>query len=301
LSTGIIFDVKKFSIHDGPGIRTTIFFKGCPLACWWCHNPESQSMARELAFTARRCIGCGACVAVCPRGAIVREGDTILTRAGDCDRCGACVDVCYAEAREMVGRRVDVAELVLEIEKDIPFYEQSGGGVTFSGGEPLAQPDFLLDLLRACQERGIHTAVDTCGFAPWEVLERVRGEVDLFLYDLKLMDDAAHRTYTGVSNASIRANLERLSALSEAIVIRVPIIPGINDGEPHVQQMAAFVAGLPHVERVDLLPYHHIAADKYRRLGMTYRLPDVPPPTDARMHAIGQIFESSGLSVKIGG
>jgi pyruvate formate lyase activating enzyme len=207
LTTGIVFDIKKFSIHDGPGIRTTIFFKGCPLRCWWCHNPEGLTPEPELMIRANRCIRCDACLDVCPHGAISRDGDKVFTDVAKCLRCGTCVAACYAEARQIVGQEMAAAQVMAEIERDVPFYDESGGGATFSGGEPLLQPDFLCELLSACRARGIHTAVDTCGFAPWEVLDSVRKYVDLFLYDLKLMDEARHRAFTGVSNALILSNL----------------------------------------------------------------------------------------------
>jgi pyruvate formate lyase activating enzyme len=300
LTTGIIFNIQKFSIHDGPGIRTTVFFKGCPLRCWWCHNPESQAFEPELVFWEKRCIGCGACLQACPQGAIPLDDDVFVDQA-KCTLCGACVQVCYAEAREIIGREMTTAEVMAEIEKDIPFYEESGGGATFSGGEPLSQPDFLLALLRACQEKEIHTALDTCGFASWEVLDTVREYVDLFLYDLKLMDDARHCTFTGVSNELILRNLQSLSQQGHDICLRVPIIPQVNDDDEHIRQIGEFAAALLHLNRVDLLPYHDIAADKYQRLNKAYGLPDARPPSDERIAEIAQILHGFGLRVKTGG
>jgi pyruvate formate lyase activating enzyme len=301
LITGTVFDIKKFSIHDGPGIRTTVFFKGCPLRCWWCHNPESQAPGPELMVRASRCIQCEACLSACTRGAISRDSGGISTDAAKCVACGACAEVCYAEARQIVGREMTVAQVMAEIERDVPFYDESGGGVTFSGGEPLLQPDFLLALLRACQEREIHTALDTCGFAPWETIDAVREYVDLFLYDLKLMDDDGHLKFTGVSNDLILRNLQALSRRGHDIVVRVPVIPGINDDEEHVRQIGTFVACLPRLHQVDLLPYHRAGADKYRRLRKVYELPDARPPSDGRMAEIVQVLRGFGLHVKIGG
>ena len=298
---GIVFDVKKFSIHDGPGIRTTVFFKGCPLSCWWCHNPESQSPEPELVIWPTRCIECGACLETCEQGAISRDSDRISTDVEKCTLCGACVEVCYAGAREIVGREMTVAQVMAEIERDVPFYDESGGGVTFSGGEPLAQPDFLLALLQACGEREIRAALDTCGFAPWEMFDRIRKYVDLFLYDLKLMDDARHQTFTGVSNEPIIKNLRALSQHGHNIVLRVPVIPGVNDDEEDVRQIGRFAASLPNLRQVDLLPYHHTAAQKYERLHKTYRLPETRPPSDGRMSEITRIMQGFGLQVKIGG
>jgi pyruvate formate lyase activating enzyme len=301
LPTGLIFDIKRYSIHDGPGIRTTLFFKGCPLRCAWCHNPESQAAAEEMMFRSRRCQRCGACVEACPEGAIGWSEDGPLTDWSRCVRCGACALECYAEARERIGRTLTVAEAMAEIERDVAFYDQSGGGVTFSGGEPLQQPEFLGALLRACQEREIHTAVDTSGFAPWETLEGLRADVDLFLYDLKIMDEARHRQFTGASNALILENLRRLSAMRHALLIRIPVIPGVNADFESVRELGAFIAGLPQVSGVELLPYHRIALDKYERLNLPYGLPEVQPPSEVQMREIAQQLAQWGLAVRQGG
>lgn len=299
--SGIVFDIKRFSIHDGPGIRTTVFFKGCPLSCRWCHNPESQASELELMVRSNRCIQCEACLAACEQGAISKGPDGISTDAEMCTLCGACVEACYAEARQIVGRDMTVAQVIAEIERDIAFYDESGGGVTFSGGEPLSQPDFLLSLLRACRGREIHTALDTCGFAAWETLDRVREYVDLFLYDLKLMDDARHRSYTGVSNGLILSNLQALSRRGHAVVLRVPIIPGINDDEQNIRQTGAFASALPRLRRVDLLPYHRAGTEKYGRLNKVYELPEIGPPSDERMAEMVHILSGFGLQLKTGG
>ncbi len=299
--TGIIFDIKKFSIHDGPGIRTTVFFKGCPLRCTWCHNPESQSLARERMFRASRCIRCGGCLATCSQGAISWNGSLPVTNDQKCTLCGDCVGTCFAEAREIVGPEMSVAQVMVEVERDVAFYDQSGGGVTFSGGEPLTQPDFLLALLQACQEQEIHTVLDTCGYATWEMLDRVRGYVDLFLYDLKVMDDARHRQFTGVSNERILGNLRALAERGHEIILRMPVIPEVNDDEESVRQIGQFVASLPHVRRVDLLPYHHTAADKYERLERAYALVDARPLSDERMADLADILRKTTIEVRIGG
>ncbi|MGD2178267.1 MAG: glycyl-radical enzyme activating protein [Anaerolineae bacterium] len=295
---GVIFDIKKFSIHDGPGIRTTVFLKGCPLACWWCHNPEGQAEQPELILRSERCISCGACLDVCEREVIVVRGDVIVTERERCAVCGDCVEACYAEARELVGRRMTIDQVMAEIERDVAFYDQSGGGVTFSGGEPLAQPEFLHALLRACKARGLHTTLDTCGFAAWDVLDSVREEVDLFLYDLKLTDDARHRTFTGVSNEPILANLQGLSRRGHHIVLRIPIIPGINDDEENLRQIAMFAEALPSLERVDLLPYHRIGRDKYQRLGKVCRMAEVDAPIHERLAEVARTMRELGLQVQ---
>ena len=298
-SSGLIFDIKRFSIHDGPGIRTTVFLKGCPLTCWWCHNPESQAAHRELILRPDRCIACGACAEVCDQGAIVLEQDTLITRRARCTACGACVDVCYAEARELVGQHMTVPDVMAEIERDIDFYDESGGGVTFSGGEPLFQPAFLHELLQGCKAIEIHTTIDTCGFATWNTLDRVRQHVDLFLYDVKLLDDTRHREYTGVSNQQILRNLSRLSQEGHPIVLRVPVIPGINDDEANLREIGAFAAELPPLRRLDLLPYHRIGRDKYHRLGKHTPMPEVDPPTEERMAEIARTMRQFGLAVRI--
>ena len=300
-STGIVFDIRKYSIHDGPGIRTAVFFKGCPLSCWWCHNPESQSAAVEMIFRESRCIACQACLAACEQGAITWNGNGPVTDSEKCRRCGACAAVCYAEARQQVGRELTVEHVMAEIERDIAFYDESGGGVTMSGGEPLLQRDFLSALLQACREKEIHTALDTSGFAAWETIERIRGYVDLFLYDLKLIDDARHRQFTGVSNAPILRNLQALSQRGHAIRLRVPVIPGINADDESVRQIGAFAAALPHLNGVDLLPYHRIGIDKYIRTNRVYKLFETRSPSDEQMAEIVHTLNSFGLSVRIGG
>jgi pyruvate formate lyase activating enzyme len=300
-SRGIVFDIRRYSIHDGPGIRTTVFFKGCPLSCWWCHNPESQSAAVEMVFRASRCIACRACLEACEQGALTWNGDGPVVAPEKCRLCGACAEACYAEARQQVGREMTVEQVMAEVERDIAFYDESGGGVTISGGEPLLQRDFLSALLRACRAREIHTALDTSGFASWQTMERIRGDVDLFLYDLKLIDDARHRRATGVSNATILRNLRALSERGHAIRLRVPVIPGINADDESVRQIGALAAALPHLDGVDLLPYHAIGIDKYARFNRAYHLPETRSPSDERMAEIAHILTGLGLAVKIGG
>ncbi|MCP5093966.1 MAG: glycyl-radical enzyme activating protein [Chloroflexi bacterium] len=297
--TGIVFDTKRFSIHDGPGIRTTVFLKGCPLRCWWCHNPESQSSQPEVMLRESRCISCFACVGECPQGAISINETQVITDLSACIRCGDCTDACYAEARELIGQTMTVAQVMDTVERDISFYDESGGGVTFSGGEPLLQRDFVAALLAECRAREIDTAVDTSGAVSWQTLDRVREHVNLFLYDLKLMDDVRHKKYTGVSNKLILENLKALSIHGHVIYLRVAIIPGINDDLDNLQQTATFAASLPQLAQVSLLPYHGTAVDKYQRINKPYQLTHIQSPTDARMAEIAHLFESYGLKVKI--
>ncbi len=298
---GIIFDIKKFSIHDGPGIRTTIFLKGCPLHCTWCHNPEGISPLTEIQFWSKRCIGCHECIEACQHRAISIVDGKPVRDPGLCQGCGACAEVCPAEATELIGRTMTVLEVMGEIEKDVIYYDQSGGGATFSGGEPLLQIAFLESLLKACKDHGIHTAVDTSGFVQFENFRRVNSLVDLFLYDVKVMDDDRHQTFTGVSNQLILNNLVELTKTGAEIIVRIPIIPGVNDGAENFDQFGRFLESLDKVHPVNILPYHRSATDKYKRMNNTYSLLDVNPPTKEHMTQIAEHLESFGLSVSIGG
>lgn len=303
LTTGIIFDVKKYSIHDGPGIRTTVFFKGCPLNCMWCHNPEGQAREPEVMFWPNRCTGCLTCVRSCPRGAIIQMNGALETMRDRCDLCGTCVRVCRYEARVIVGRSVTVAEVMDEIEKDVVFYDDSGGGVTFSGGEPLMQPEFLAGLLGLCKQREVRTAVDTCGFASKEAFLRISPKVDLFLYDLKAIDSRKHRELTGQPNEVILENLRVLSANHNNVVVRFPLIPGFNDDDETIDGIGNLVSSLSGgcSRRIDILPYHKIGADKYRRLGRTYALAEKSAPPAELTRSVAERFERFGLKTRIGG
>jgi pyruvate formate lyase activating enzyme len=296
-AAGTIFQIERFSTHDGPGIRTTVFLKGCPLNCWWCHNPESQLHAPELVYRENRCIKCWSCVSACKENAISRSGDELFLDQEKCNLCGDCVRVCESQAREFVGREVTAAEVIAEVEKDVAFYDESGGGVTFSGGEPLAQADFLFRLLEDSKEREIRTAVDTCGLTGRKTLEKAAKLVDLFLYDLKIMDEAKHIYYTGASNRLILENLADLSALGSNILVRVPIVPGINDDAENISEMGHFLASLPCPPPVTLLPYHRAGIHKYARLGKSYALPETQPPSLARLAEIGEGLHRYGLRV----
>jgi pyruvate formate lyase activating enzyme len=298
----LIFDIKRYCINDGPGIRITIFLKGCPLACRWCHNPESISPKIQKLYTAAKCIGCGECVRICPVQACRMTEQGIVTDTDLCTLCGKCAEVCPTKATEMSGQLKGTEELLAEIRKEIPFFDQSGGGVTFSGGEPLLHHDFLVEILDACGASHIHRAVDTSGHVKIEVLLDVAKRTDLFLYDLKLMDPVRHRLYTGVSNQKILANLTALAETGAAIQVRVPLIKGINDDDENIEATAAFVAGLAGEKKpVSLLPYHNIAAGKHMKLGQAFDASGMSEPTDADIERVTAIFAAHGLTATVGG
>ena len=301
MSSGIVFDIQRFSLHDGPGIRTTVFLKGCGLRCWWCHNPESQHPRPELLLHPELCIQCGACVAECPQGAIRLDRNAYITDRALCETCGACVIACMAEAREIIGQEMTVEQVIDDVLRDVIFYDESGGGVTFSGGEPLLQGEFLLDLLQACKAYDLHTIVDTCGHANPETLARVRPYVDLFLYDVKVMDNARHRDVTGASNTLILKNLHTLAEHNHPVVVRVPIIPTINDDDDNLRQLGELVRSMPNIQQVDILPYHKLGKDKYDRIGRANPMPETEAPSEAVMLNVKQRLEAFGLNVTIGG
>jgi pyruvate formate lyase activating enzyme len=301
VSSGLVFNIQKYSIQDGPGIRTTVFLKGCPLRCWWCHNPESLSPKPEIVILEARCRLCGECLQVCPNDAIFAENGGFRYDVEACALCGTCVEACPSGARQMVGTRMTVPEVMAEISKDRIFYDDSGGGVTFSGGEPLVQPRFLRDLLAACRAQSIHTTVDTCGFGTREYLLSIAPLTDLFLYDLKAIDEAKHLQYTGVSNSSILENLRALGRVHSNIWIRLPLIPGLNDDDGQLEATARFAASIPGVRQLNVLPYHRTAIQKFRRLGRPYRLEQIPDPTPERLEEVRRKLGAFGLTVKTGG
>ena len=300
-AAGTIFDIVKFSTHDGPGIRTAVFLKGCPLQCWWCHNPEGQLHRTQLVYRPDRCIRCFGCVKACPNRAIKIVDAIPATLRDECKLSGECVRVCQTKAREMAGRVAKAAEVMAEIEKDTVFYDESNGGVTFSGGEPLMQPLFLLNLLQLCHEKGIRTAVETCGFATSETLLNISTHVNLFLYDVKVMDDDVHRKFTGSSNELILRNLRKLAEVHSGIVVRLPLIPGINDDDANLCRLGEFVSSLRNVREIDVLPYHELGVEKYMRLGMVNRMPKVEVPSASSLDEIVKTLEGFGLMVKVGG
>lgn len=300
--TGRVFDIKRYSIHDGPGIRTTVFLKGCPLRCLWCHNPEGIDLPAELMHWPSRCSRCYACVAACPVQAISKDrAGAVAVDKTKCDLCGRCAEACLYDAMQVVGREMTVDDLVTEIDKDRVFYEQSGGGATFSGGDPLAQPVFLEELLGALRSRGVRTAVDISGFAAAALLERIAARTDLVLFDLKVMDDAKHHELTGVSNAPILENLKRLAANGTEVWVRIPLMAGVNDDDRNIDGTIAFLKTLGKVRTVGLLPYHSGGTEKARRLGKESCFKTFEAPPEARLAEIEAAFRAAGFDVRKGG
>ncbi len=298
---GVIFDIKRYAIHDGPGIRTTVFFKGCPLKCLWCHNPESWSASPEHGLQANRCIGCGRCIEVCESGAVSQVDGRPVTDVAKCTFCGKCVEECAAGAREFIGRHVSVDDVMAEIERDVVFYDESSGGVTFSGGEPLMQPEFLCELLSRCKSHDMRTTVDTSCYAERDVLERVREKTDLFLCDIKHMDSETHRRFTGAPNELILDNIRWLASAGANMILRIPLVPGFNDAETNIDACGRFAASLGCIGRVDVLPYNSGGIEKAARLPEHRELMKSEPPTDDKLNAVRNVLQQFGLEVKIRG
>ena len=294
---GFVFDIKRFALHDGPGIRTTVFLQGCPLHCLWCQNPESQVHEPRIFYNAARCRVCRACEAACPAGAISFADTVRQHRPERCTRCGLCIRACSQEALALVGQRMTADDVWQVLRRDMPFYLNSGGGVTLSGGEPLAQPAFAGALLQLCRAHGLHTTLDTTAHAPWSVLQSLLPYIDQVLLDLKTLDPIRHKQLTGVDNSLILANAARLAASHVKLVVRVPLIPGQNDDETGLHALATFLARLPTVGQVELLPYNRLAESKYARLGLHYSLQGLNPPSVERVAAIQELIGSSGWPV----
>ena len=296
--TGRIFDIQRFSIHDGPGIRTTVFLKGCPLNCIWCHNPESISAKPVLSFLPDRCIGCGYCFKVCQAGAHqMVDGKHIIDRT-KCTACGECAKECYARAIELVGKTVTCEEVMKDVLADRPFYETSKGGMTLSGGEPLIQPDFSEALLTCARDEGLHCCVDTCGQVSWDVFERMLGLVDLFLYDVKDTNPQRHKENTGVDNILIQENLKKLHDAGGKIWIRIPLIPGCNDSDDNLAGMVKLFKNLPNIEAATIMPYHKLGQSKIDRFGLVTRsVLDAKPPSQQKLNHWINTLRSDGVNI----
>ena len=298
----LIFDVKRYAINDGPGIRVTIFLKGCPLSCVWCHNPESIEKTVEKLFTSSKCIGCNACVESCENLACTLTNQGILTDTNACLLCGKCAEVCPTGATQMSGTQYHVNEIMDIIKKETTVMDQSDGGVTFSGGEPLFHHELLMQLLDECGKEEIHRCVDTTGFTSAKKLLEVASRCEHFLYDLKLMDDAKHKQYTGVSNVQILSNLQLLASTDVNINIRIPLIKGVNDDDENIHQTALFINALHKKPlMVNILPYHSIAQKKYEKLGRIEKFIKMEEPDIACQKRVINLFESHGIKAMIGG
>ena len=298
---GYVTNIQRYSIHDGPGIRTTVFLKGCNLRCFWCHNPETLAPKPELQLFPERCIGCGACLERCPHGAHARVNGDRVFRRELCQACGACAETCYAEALVLVGDRMTPDEVVAQALRDRPFYETSNGGVTISGGEPLLQLAFSRAVLEGVRAQGVHTAIETNACWPWERLASLAELVDLWMVDIKTMDSDLHRQVTGAPNEQILANLHRLTDSGAPVIVRTPIVPGVNDSAEAVEAIAAFVAGLPSPVYYELLPFHPMATGKYRSLGLDYRAAKLKRPSPETMATLAQVAAGSGVEARTGG
>ena len=302
MTPSLIFDIKRYAINDGPGIRLVVFFKGCNLRCAWCHNPESISAKAEKMYTPAKCIKCGTCVEACPENAITLTPEGIITDADLCRMCGKCADVCPSKAIVMSGKVMSVAEIMDAIEKERVFFDQSGGGVTFSGGEPLLHTKLLIELLDECGKKGIHRAVDTAGHVSTETLLEVAGRTDLFLYDLKMMDTELHRKWTTAGNRKILHNLKILAGTGANIIIRIPLIRGINDTVENIQLTAKFISELDgEPKEVHLLPYHAIAQHKYLKLGRAGDFERLMEPGSETIANAISIFGKYGIRAEVGG
>lgn len=299
---GLVYDIQRFAIHDGPGIRTLVRMKGCPITCLWCSSPQSQKPSPEILHIELDCRKCGHCAEVCPLQAITLSGDSYpeIDR-GACDVCGQCVEECPNNALELAGKWVTVEELFREVDKDSPFYRRSKGGVTVGGGDPVMQIDFVTAFLKRCKQSYIHTAIETCGFVKWERLKGMLDHVDLVYMDIKHMNDAAHRELTGVSNELILENARQVAAM-RSLIIRIPLIPGYNDSDDNVLDTATLAAELDkNLQRVELLPYHKFGTQTYGQLGREYKLAGVEPPSDDHMKRLADIVECCGVRAQIGG
>lgn len=295
---GIVTNIQRFSIHDGPGIRTTVFLKGCNLRCFWCHNPEDIRPQPEIQFFPERCIGCGMCTERCENGAHAMLNGVHVYMRDRCTACGRCTETCYAGGVVHVGKVMKVDEVMAEIRQDAAFYASSGGGVTLSGGEPLLQIDFAQALLKACRAEGMHTAIETAAHFPWRRIEAILPFVDLVMMDIKHIDSARHREVTGAPNERILDNARRLGEQPQQLIVRTPVIPGVNDSEDVIRAIASFVATLPNVVHYELLPFHPMAQSKYESFGLDYQAAHLSAPSKTHMTALAEVAKAAGAPVR---
>jgi pyruvate formate lyase activating enzyme len=296
MEKGLVFKIERSSTVDGPGIRTVIFFKGCPLNCLWCQNPEGLRPVPEVMWDPKKCIRCGTCVKECPQKAVSLINGEVVTNKDLCKKCGTCEKVCPVKAREICGKYMDVEELLDKVTRDKIFYYHSGGGVTASGGEPTFQPYFLDKFFQRCQGAGIHTALDTCGFVETKTFTRILKYTNLVLYDLKILDPQKSVTYTGADIYLILNNLEVCDKMGLPIWIRVPIVPGYTDTTDNISKIIDITARLKNLQRIDILPYNSFGSQKYVMVGREYKLIDLKPPSLENMHMIKKLFNSRGLT-----
>lgn len=302
MSTGLIFDIKKYAINDGPGIRLTVFFKGCNLSCQWCHNPESMSPKVQKMYNAAKCIGASQCIEHCPNEALELTPDGVVTNFDLCNLCGKCAEVCPTKAFEMLGAEIPVTDLMKTIDNEAVFFDQSGGGVTFSGGEPLMHSDYLLEALKECGKRYYHRVVDTTAFANREVLQEVARHTELFLIDLKVMDAQKHKEYIGVSNKKILENIEMLSKTECELIFRMPLIKEVNTSKENIDKTANFMNSLEgNRTKINLLPYHNIAENKHKKLGKGGDFIEFETPSDKEIENIVSLFKTYGIQATLGG
>lgn len=298
--TAVITEIQRFSVHDGPGIRTLVFFKGCPLRCKWCQNPETYSHLPQIMYTESECIGCGACIAACPTHAISVVGDTLMTDWDQCTACGKCAEVCSPKARRIVGERKTVDEIVKAVLRDRTFYKNSGGGVTLSGGEVTVQHAFVVKLLNALREEGIHTAIETCGYAKPEIFDKVAQATDLVLFDVKHPDPEKHKLYTGVDNLLIQENLKRTVESGKPVIARYPVIPGVNDDEMSINQTGDMCLRLG-IKDIHVLPFHQAGETKWEGIGVDYSFKGMDGMDVKESEKVRDILLAKGLNVSLGG
>lgn len=298
---GLILDIKRFSIHDGPGIRTVVFLKGCPLRCIWCSTPDGQNMFPELEYFSYKCTKCGRCIVACPKKAIIQLNDKIVTLRYKCTLCGKCVEKCLSGARKIVGREMTVREVLNEVEKDMIFYSSSGGGITLSGGDPIMQPEFSAAILKMCKEKGINTCIETSAYGDWGVLAKILAYTDFLYVDIKHIDPLKHKKFTGRSNRKVLKNIRNISKnFYMPVVIRVPIVPGYTDDIENIKGIALFISRLRKDFKMELLPYHRLGIYRYEALSRPYLLRDLMPPSHDHMKALKEVVESYGIEAIIG-